>query len=161
MHSHRCRFVYSFSLFQLYANVFLPLLLHPSLFRPIRMTFPLRLWPAPACPWKSCALWRVRVRVQRSLHPQRSSTESMTWVRLPDLHLATRKFRPLLPVGNTLGRWSRWMHFKCIVMEITLLCEGMCTKSYLMISFFSLQITSLIMCRKQSRAENSYADYIK
>lgn len=74
-----------------------------------RMTFPPRLWPAPACPWKSCALWRVRARVQRSSHPQRSSTESMTWVRLSDLHLSTRKFRPLSPMGNTLGRWSCWM----------------------------------------------------
>lgn len=105
MLSHRWRFVYSFSLYQLYANIS-----HPSPFCPIRTTFPPRLWPAPACPWKSCALWRVRARVQRSSHPQRSSTESMTWVRLPDLHLSTRKSRPLVPTGNTLGRWSCWMH---------------------------------------------------
>lgn len=64
---------------------FLPLPWCPLPFGPIRMTFPPPWWPAPACPWKSFALWRVRVRVQRSLHPRRSSTESMTWVRLPDL----------------------------------------------------------------------------
>lgn len=106
-------------------------------FLPIRMTSHPRLWPALACPWKSCALWRVRVRVQRSSHPRKSSTESLTWVWLPDLHLSTLTLRPLSPLGNTLGRWSSLNakeDLKCLVMEMRLMqfvlfCGGMCTKA--------------------------------
>lgn len=77
------------------------------LFKPIRMTFLPRSWPARTCPWKSCALWRVRARVQRSSHPQKSSTESMTWVWLPDLHLSAHKFQPFSPKGHA------WQMVEC------------------------------------------------
>lgn len=107
--------------YQLYANR-LTLFWHLSPFLPIRMTSPPLLWPALACPWKSYALLRVRVRVQRSSHRQKSSTESMTWVRLLNLHLSTHRFFHFpcneeihLADGSAecasdvyLWKWDRW-----------------------------------------------------
>lgn len=68
-------------------------------FFPIRTIFPPLWWPDLVCPWKSCALSRVRVRVQKSSHPQRSWTESMTLVRLPDFTPSSQLW-PSLPTGK-------------------------------------------------------------
>lgn len=86
-------------------------------FFPIRMNSPPLWWPALVCPWKSCALLRVRVKVQKSSHPQRSWIESMTLVRLPDFPLCS-KFWPSLPKGIMLVRWSCWRCSRAIVMEM-------------------------------------------
>lgn len=100
----------------LFAN-FVTLFWHVCPFLPTRMSFPPLWWPALVCPWKSCALLRVRVKVPRSSHPQRSSIESMTLVRLP-LFLLSSEFSPSLPRGNILARCSSWRCCRSIVIEM-------------------------------------------